>query len=297
MELEQLQKEVKKLKHLASREDNPKLKAELMKEYHTKALLFIDMIHTEEKARAGMTARELKNYIASLPKIPKYEVGIKAFDDYMKGFETGLFVNLAAESGAGKTTTILEILSNVSMGRKSVFFSFEMGKKLLNEKLNKINLSDNQLDNLIIDFESNDLDDLVREIELYAYEGIKFFGIDSKMKITAKGNEPEHQKISKISSTLSRLCATKDIVIFLINQLNEDDIKNKRLALKGSGDQKYDADVIFFITIDKEGRRWLQCTKNRQNDILYKTEITKRDNVPVIYEFDNSSVDMPTDFL
>ena len=141
-----------------------------------------------------------------------------------------------------------------------------------------------------------DLDDLVREIELYAYEGIKFFGIDSKMKISVKGNDPEHLKISKISSTLSKLCAKKDIIIFLINQISEDDMKSKRLSLKGSGDQKYDADLLFFLTIDKDEKRWLHCTKNRMSDILFKTEITKKHNSPIVYEFkgdDNIKIDMP----
>ena len=38
-------------------------------------------------------------------------------------------------------------------------------------------------------------------------------------------------------------------------------MKSKRLSLKGSGDQKYDADLLFFLTIDKDEKRWLHCTK------------------------------------
>ena len=296
MNLEQLQREVKQLKNLASREQDVKKQAELMKEYHTKALEFLGLISVEAKSRAGMTGLELREYIKSLPKVPKYEVGISAFDDYLGGFETGLFINLAAESGAGKTTTVLDIVTTIAKGRKSVFFSFEMGKKLLNNKLYKMQVSDTQLENLIIDFENSDLDDLVREIELYAYDGVKFFGIDSKMKITVKGNDPEHLKISKISSTLAKLCARKDIIILLINQISEEDMKTKRLSLKGSGDQKYDADILFFLTVDKDEKRWLHCTKNRMNDTLFKVEITKKNNTPVMYEFkndDNPKIDMP----
>ena len=296
MILQQLQKEIKQLKALASRELDVKKQAELMKQYHTKALEFLELVSADEKSRAGMTGLELREYIKTLPKVPKYEVGINAFDEFLGGFETGLFINLAAESGAGKTTTVLDIVTNIAKGRKSVFFSFEMGKKLLNSKLYKMQVSDEQLENLILDFDNSDLDDLVREIELYAYEGIKFFGIDSKMKISVKGNDPEHLKISKISSTLSKLCAKKDIIIFLINQISEDDIKSKRLSLKGSGDQKYDADLLFFLTIDKDEKRWLHCTKNRMSDILFKTEITKKHNAPIVYEFkgdDNIKIDMP----
>ena len=41
-------------------------------------------------------------------------MGINAFDEFLGGFETGLFINLAAESGAGKTTTVLDIVTNIA---------------------------------------------------------------------------------------------------------------------------------------------------------------------------------------
>lgn len=297
MNMDALQKEVNQLKIASRNESDPKKQASLMKQYHKKALEFIELIHAEEKSRAGITATQLIHQVKTMPHNPKYEVGIGQLDEKLGGFETGLFINLAGESGSGKSTFLLEILTNISQSRKAVFFNFEMGSKLLVSKLVKMNLNQKQTDNLIIDRESSKLDELVREIELYAYEGIKFFVIDSKMKISVDGSESDHIKISKISDTLAKLAAGKDIIIFLINQMNEEDIKNNRLALKGSGDQKYDSDILFFITIDKAGNRKLKCTKNRMNDILFQIDITKKDNMPMEYEFNNDTIDMPLGFI
>ena len=47
-----------------------------MKQYHTKALEFLELVSADEKSRAGMTGLELREYIKTLPKSSKYEVGL-----------------------------------------------------------------------------------------------------------------------------------------------------------------------------------------------------------------------------
>jgi len=218
-----------------------------------------------------------------MPTYPKYATGIYDFDNAIGGgFETGLFVNLAGESGSGKTTLLLKILSNMAQSRKVVFFNFEMGIRLLAKKLKALNLSQEQLNNLITDSDSTDIDDLIMEIELYSAEGIKFFCIDSKMKITSKKQGQEYQIISYISNLLSKLCAKKDITIFLINQTSEEDLKNKRLSFKGSGYQKYDTDIALFLVKEEEQRK-LICNKNRMSDKLFAIDITEYK--PIITEY------------
>lgn len=186
----------------------------------------------------------------------------------------------------GKTTLLMNLLANLSKGRRTVFFNFEMGDRLFVKKLRELNLNDAQLDNLIIDSDTNNLQDLIMEVEIYAEEGVKFFAIDSKMKIINKNGESEYHQISNMSKELARLCARKDITIVLINQMNEEDIKNKRLAFKGSGDQKYDSDIALFMVKGDEGQRKLICTKNRMNDKLFSIDINKED-----YENSNRMVE------
>ena len=246
---------------------------ELKKELYNNKIKMLDMIREDDK-RAGLTAREYIKLANSLPNLPKFCTGIHDLDMAFKGgFQTGMFIQLAGESGVGKTHLFLEILSNMSISRQVVFFNFEMGIRLLSARLNRLLKKDSQLDNLIIDSDNRNLKDLIMEIELYAKEGVKFFAIDSKMKIRVDGKDEEHQKISRLSNDLAELCQRRDITIMLINQMNESDIKNKRLAMKGSGDQKYDADIALFYVKDEKGKRTLICTKNRQDEVEFSIDL------------------------
>lgn len=267
-------------------------KIKLTKELYKAKLELLDYIHKKDEIRAGLTARELIAKVNAMPTLPKFETGMPKVDNaFLGGFETGLFINLAGESGAGKTTLLINMLSNLSNGRKTVFFNFEMGDKLFVKKLKELKLNDAQLDNLIIDSSTSNIDNLIMEIEIYAEDGIKFFAIDSKMKITTTTGDKEYQQISNMSKELARLAARKDIVIFLINQMNEEDIKNKRLAFKGSGDQKYDSDIALFL-VKEDNQRKLICTKNRMNDRLFSIDLDLRDyndkGVPIVTEFNSN---------
>lgn len=275
--LEELQTEIKTLKVKVHKALTADEKIQLKRELYKKKLSLLDLIHEKDKARAGLTARQLIEKVDNMPKVPKFETGISKIDAVIGGFETGLFINLAGESYSGKTTLLLHLLANLSSGRKTVFFNFEMGDRLFVKKLKELNLNSKQLDNLIIDSETNNLNDLIMEIEIYAEEGVKFFAIDSKMKIVTSGGDSEYQQISNMSKELARLSARKDITIVLINQMNEEDIKNKRLAFKGSGDQKYDSDIALFLVKGDNEQRSLICTKNRMNDKLFKIDINKED--------------------
>ena len=48
--------------------------------------------------------------------------------------------------------------------------------------------------------------------------------------------------------------------------MSKEDIKNKHLALKNSGDIEYDADIILYLLKSKENqyKRVVKCDKNRQ---------------------------------
>lgn len=274
---QELQDEIKSLKFQVHKSTNIDEKIKLQRELYSKKIQLLDLIHEKDKARAGLTARELILKVDSMPKLPKFETGMSKIDaSFGGGFETGLFINLAGESGAGKTTLLLHLLANLSNGRRTVFFNFEMGDRLFVKKLKELNLNDKQLDNLTIDSDTNNLQDLIMEIEIYAEEGVKFFAIDSKMKIVNTHGDNEVQQISNMSKELARLSARKDITICLINQMNEADIQNKRLAFKGSGDQKYDSDIALFLVKEGEQRK-LICTKNRMNDRLFSIDINKED--------------------
>ena len=264
----------------------------LKKRLYENKIRMIEIITLEEK-RAGITARELKRLVELRPKVPRYETGVKALDNSLfGGIEIGTFVQLAGESGVGKTHLTLEILSNIANYSKSVFFNFEMGDTRIVNRLNKLLVNEQQWDNLIIDNDSRDIDTLCNEIILYARDGVKFFTIDSKMKIEVSSDKEDYQKFSNITKKLSALSQKHDIIIFLINQMSEQDIKNKRLAFKGSGDQQYDSDISLFYVKDKDDKRNLICNKNRQDERTFNLELfldennkTTSQRKPVVTEY------------
>jgi replicative DNA helicase len=108
-----------------------------------------------------------------------------------------------------------------------------------------------------------------------ANDGIKFFAVDSRMKLRITGGEAEYLKIAKMSSQLSECAIKNDIIILLINQISEEDLKSGRLSFKGSGDQIYDTDMALFIVIKEDDNRQLICTKNRQDEFMFKVDLPK----------------------
>jgi len=286
-------KELSQLIEAAER-NNSKERYSLKRELYENKIKMIELITLEER-RAGITARELKRLVELRPKVPRYETGVNVLDSHLKGgIEIGTFIQLAGESGVGKTHLLLEILSNIANYSKTVFFNFEMGDTRIVQRLNKLLTSEEQWDNLIIDKDSRHIDTLCNEIILSARDGIKFFTIDSKMKIDVSGNMEDHQKFSSITNRLSNISQQHDIIIFLINQMSEQDIKNKRLAFKGSGDQQYDSDISLFYVKDKDDNRTLVCNKNRQDEELFSIDLhldnngrTVGNDIPVMHQDKN----------
>ena len=250
--------------------------------------ILLESTYNDLNKRNGVTLRDFEIEVNNMPYAPKRATGITLLDDVFEGgFEEGMFINLVGESGAGKSTIAMEILLNIAEYNKSVFFSFEMGDKLTLKKILKFNINDNHRDNLIIDRYSRNIEELKREVSLYANDGIKFFVIDSKMKLEVLRNSDEHKKISYLSNELSKICQQLGVIIILINQLSEESLKNGRVALKGSGDQYYDSDIILVCKKDKKDSnlRELLIEKNRQTEKAGQVIKTKlKNNRTVAYE-------------
>jgi replicative DNA helicase len=211
---------------------------------------------------------------------PKYEVGVSAIDLEMGGFTEGSFINIAGENFTGKTTLVLKILKTVAEYNKVLFFSFEMYENLLVRNKFKTS-SDNVKANLLIEQNRNELESIETIVRTYAKKGVKFFAIDSRMKIRVSSELAEYQKNSLISQTLSKLTQELGVIIIMVNQIALSDLRNGRLEFKGSGDMSYDSDVSFFIVKEEVkgediAKRWLVCSKDRINERTWKRDITDR---------------------
>ena len=286
-EVKQLSDEVKVLKTRLARTEDRDEKIKLKREYHQKELELIDLIDedTRDKQR-WKEAGAFMEYVDGLPNIPKYETGVAEIDSNLGGFEAGTFTLLVAESGAGKSRLAQRLVQNVAVAKPSVFFNFEMGQRIFANRLKKENLNEDQKKNLRIDTVSREINELEKEIKKHYADGVRFFAIDSRMKIELPDSLKDYQKNSEITARLTKLAQQLDVIIILIDQMSEDDIKNKRLAVKGSGDKKYDADVILFLIIGENKERKLVCTKNRTGDErLWSVDITERTDSETVVEF------------
>ena len=254
-----------------------------------------ELDETEGKVYEIESSGSLLRRVKAKPNTPSYLTGIFWLDAHFGGFKDGSFVNIAGESFGGKSTLLIELLANIAEYNKTVFFSFEMYENTTAKKLEK--LKDSQLTNLLIEQHRNELNEVVGLIRTYAQKGVKFFGIDSKMKVKVLGNATTVEKTAMISSVLAKLCQELGVVIILINQIGEDDLKNGRMALKGSGDQVYDSDVIWFITVSKDKdmnvtKRTLYCTKDRLNEKLFKVDIPIVRNNAIVIEYKDEKINM-----
>jgi len=306
MNKKELANRIKKLKIEISQTEDFDERLELEKKRADLIDELYRMIKEEREKSPTFTAKELLS--KNPPVLEFFKTDIRAIDDNLGGLIKGGFIQVAAASGAGKTTIMVRLLSNLAEHNKVAHFDFEMGEYKLFFLLKNFLKSQKQLDNYHINTETHKLDDLIREITYLSDQGVKIFLIDSKMKIETNEKDT-YKSASLISHELSKLTKSGNITIILINQMSDSAIRDGRAELKGSGDQVYDSDVILVLTklVDKENsvkgeppvydetKRGLICVKNRFGrlfrDEIYKNEILN--DVSKAKEITPTQIDMP----
>ncbi|MDU6827772.1 DnaB-like helicase C-terminal domain-containing protein [Campylobacter sp.] len=196
---------------------------------------------------------------------------------YYRGLAQGSFINIAGASYAGKTTFTIELLKGLAKSHKVAFFSYEMYEKVLIRKFKFAPFD--ILKNMTIIQDSPNIDIVCERIRKLSQAGVMVFAIDSRMKLRVSNTKlSEYEKNNEISSKLSELTRTLGIVIILINQISEADLKAGRQALKGSGDQVYDSDMIIYLSATLNDRqevvkRELVMAKDRIGERTFKINI------------------------
>ena len=177
-----------------------------------------------------------------------YPTGLRWLDCELggAGFAEGSFINIAGGSFAGKTSFVLELLKSMAESEKVCFFSYEMYEKILIRKFEYAKWD--VLKNIQIYQDGAQIDKIAARIRKLSRKGYKIFAIDSRMKIRVSNDKAsEYEKNNEISSKLSELTRTLGVIVILINQISEADLKAGRNSLKGSGDQVYDSDMIIYL--------------------------------------------------
>jgi len=279
-----------------------------------KELEYISLIEMQKDVKVISLKDFLKKEMKEFEYVKTY---IRAIDENIGGLPVGVMIQFAARSYAGKTTTLMRIALNIAKTEKVAHFNFEMSEMILHrlyKQMTKSFVEPKQLENLVLPEDaSNNLNELVKDIKLLHFrEKIRFFIIDSRMKITTN-DKTAKEAATNISKQLSELVRELGITIVLINQLSEEAIKENRIVLKESGDQFYDADLVFGLGFkyerDSKGRilkdemgqpkivedvRKLICEKNRLGK-PFKDEIHINEIFPPeVREITPIEVEMPT---
>lgn len=208
-----------------------------------------------------------------------YPTGLQWLDIELEGagLAEGSFINIAGGSFAGKTTFTLELLKSMAQSEKVCFFSYEMYEKILIRKFKFA--SWDVLQNIQIYQDGAQIDKIAARIRKLSRKGYKIFAIDSRMKIRVSNEKAsEYEKNNEISSKLSELTRTLGVIVILINQISEADLKAGRNSLKGSGDQVYDSDMIIYLKATTNDRkevvkREFEMAKDRIGERLFKVNI------------------------
>lgn len=208
-----------------------------------------------------------------------YPTGLQWLDIELEGagLAEGSFINIAGGSFAGKTTFTLELLKSMAQSEKVCFFSYEMYEKILIRKFKFA--SWDVLKNIQIYQDGAQIDKIAARIRKLSKKGYKIFAIDSRMKIRVSNEKAsEYEKNNEISSKLSELTRTLGVIVILINQISEADLKAGRNSLKGSGDQVYDSDMIIYLKATTNDRkevvkREFEMAKDRIGERLFKVNI------------------------
>ncbi len=249
----------------------------LKREYHMNKIEMLDLLEGTQGQDEGVSLTQAIAEMQAMPFRPKYATGVDVVDNHFEGgFEDSQLIMLGGEKGAGKTAFALQMIYNIANGHPAVFYSYEMPVWKMAQRAVKSHLTSGQTDRIILVGAGRDIDQLEKSIRSHAAMGRKFFGVDSLMKITNKRNAGKrNEQISDITDRLAALAIELGLLIVLIVQVAKADLQSGHMAVKGSGDADYDADIMLFFVKDKAqiDKRDLICEKNRQNGVEFKEAV------------------------
>lgn len=203
-----------------------------------------------------------------------YKTGVDFIDKLLGGgIALGQLVLLSGEPEAGKTSLGTQILENVSFRNKAAFFCFEFTvEQYVRSKMNsEKQFANTGGKNLYIVNEEYSIDKVADNIRfLYKSYGVKFFLIDSQMRIeTHKARSLEEEETTKFS-VLAKLAHQLNIVIFFIVQTSKTDTQNPSGTKKGAHEASIAIKIEHVREKNQENiynptQRKVSIWKNKQN--------------------------------
>lgn len=212
--------------------------------------------------------------------IAQYPTGIKFLDYcFNGGLELGQLMIMGGDPEAGKTTLGLQILENLARKNKVCFFCFEFTKDAYFKAKTQRGMHEALKSNMILIDDGYNIAEVANNIKALSKQGVKFFLIDSQMRVTnAQGRNIEEEESAKFS-TLARLSHQLNIFIILIIQTAKGDRFNPSNSKKGA----HEASISVRIELNavekddllQKGQEW---DENTRTIIVYKNKQTGKHN-------------------
>lgn len=222
-------------------------------------------------------------FYENAPILPRYKTGVSFLDLSLGGgFEVSQLVLLSGEPEAGKTSLGLQILENISQNYKACFFCFEFtARAYITKKMEQdSSFAENAGKNLYLINDGYDINEVCDNIKHLSKMGVRFFLIDSQMRLeVTKARSMEEEESAKFS-TLAKLAHKLEILIILIIQTAKGDSNNPMGSKKGG----HESSITIRIehtkppkdVLDKEfdpKRRTIIIKKNKQTGKHFKEDV------------------------
>ena len=224
-----------------------------------KVVLDLELLQNEfrDENTSYKTLTEWADFYKQKPKSALYPTKVRFIDDYLGGgLELAQLVLISGDPEAGKTRLCLQILENLSFSAKVAFFCFEFTAEAYVRGQIESNKSNVNWQNFFIINDGYDISEVANNIRNLYKQGVRFFLIDSQMRLTApQGRNMEEEETHKFS-TLAKLCHSLGIVVFLIIQTSKTDRDNPTGSKKGG----HEASIIL---------RLERCPPDK-NDLMQK---------------------------
>ncbi len=249
-----------------------------------KVLLDVEVLAKESEVRQThfQTLKEWISYFENKPKSKVYPTQISFLDScFNGGFELAQLMLISGDPEAGKTRLGLQILENLARFNKVCFFCFEFTAENYVRQKEKELLS--FYENIFVINDGYDINEIVRNIKELYKQGVKFFLIDSQMRITSpQARNMEEEETLKFSA-LAKLCHSLNIFIMLIVQTSKSDRDNPMGSKKGGHEASITIriervapkkdDLLQSGNEFDENRRILLVKKNKQTGKHPKEEV------------------------
>ena len=248
--------------------------------------------YAPKTATTYMTKTQRREYIKQNNiTFEKYELGVNFLDITLHGgIELHKLVLISGEYEAGKTSLCLQIMRNLAINHKCAYMCFEFpankyvidDDKIVDILLQNGELTSKQKDaidnNIYIIDEGLNVDDVVANILFLASMGVKFFVIDSQMRLNVEQARNTEEEESRKFEALTNLCNKYPITIFLIVQTSKNDTKSPLGSKKGG----HEASIMLRIEHNKatdhnsafdENSRTVIIQKNKQTGLHAKYNV------------------------